>query len=249
MTEPRTPSTAGHVPAAWRDELVVALRMRDVTGARIGEILAEVEEFCADSGQDAPTAFGAARAYAESLVTGDEGARRGLGGDVRAVGQVLVGFVGLVVVLTCVVDDGPDLVVTVGWLLALPLVLAASVLTVRLVGRGVGAGWRGLAAPVVIAVLTPVAAVALGLLLTTPVATIPDSVAIAVGAVLLVGDAVVGTVRARRRPSADLVTAPGADPAETRRRNVRADTLTAWVTTGLALVGVVVLLSLDALLR
>ena len=50
--------TTSHIPAAWRDELVLALRLRDASGARIGEVLAEVDEFCADSGQDALTAFG-----------------------------------------------------------------------------------------------------------------------------------------------------------------------------------------------
>lgn len=242
MTEART------VPTAWRDELVLALRLRDVSGARIGEVLAEVEEFCADSGQDAPEAFGDAAAYAESLTAGAGRGPVGLRGDLGAVGRALAGFVGLMLVLACVVDDGPDLVVTAGWLLGLLVVLAASALTVRLLGRDGATGRRGLVGPTLVVVLALAGVVALGLLLTAPVATIPDGVALTVGGLLLVGDALVGTVRARRRPTADLVTAPGADPAETRRRNVRADVLAAWIMPGFAVVGVALLVAIDALL-
>ena len=82
--------------------------------------------------------------------------------------------------------------------------------------------------------------VTLGLVLDTPVATVPDALAAAVGVTLLVGDAVVGTVRADADPTADLVTTPGTDPDEVRRRNVRADVLVAWMLPGFAVVGVVV---------
>ena len=246
MTEPRTTDP---IPTAWRDQLVLALRVRDVPGARIGDVLAEVAEFCADSGQDAQTAFGDPHEYAASLAAGSDDAAPALRDDLRAAGQVVVGFVGLVVVLATVGSER-DLVVTAGWLLGVPLVLVAAVLTVRAVGRSVEAGgWRAAAAPFVVLTLSLVVTVVLGLVLRTPLATVPDAVALVVGVVLLVGDAVVGTLRAHRRPTADLVTAPGADPQETRRRNVRADVLVAWMLPAFALVGVVVLTALDALIR
>jgi len=172
----------------------------------------------------------------------------GAGADLRAVGRVAVGFVGLVVVLACVAGYGPDLVVMVGWLLGLVVMLASTLLLARTASRTLTSGWRGTLAVAGVVAATLAAAVSLGVLLTTPVATVPDPVALAVGAVLLVGDAVVRTVHARRRPSADVVTAPGSDPAEVRRRNVRADVLAAWVLPAFAVVGAGVLLGLDALL-
>src|SRR5690606_1217785 len=55
------------VERAWRDAFVVELRVRDVPGRSIGEALGEVEAYCADSGEDAPSAFGDPVAYAGSL--------------------------------------------------------------------------------------------------------------------------------------------------------------------------------------
>ncbi|GEK23178.1 hypothetical protein [Cellulomonas xylanilytica] len=232
--------TTSLVPAAWRDELVLALRLRDASGARIGDALAEVEEFCADSGQDAVTAFGDPREYAASLTSAADTEPPRLRDDVRAAGRVVVGFVGLVIVLAAV-GSGPDLVVTAGWLIGVPLMLGGAVVTIAALGQG-----RTIRSVLVVA-LVLAAVVALGLLLDAPLATVPDWLALTVGGTLLVGDAVVGTVRARRRPSADLVTAPGEDPAETRRRNVRSDVLLAWMLVGFALVGVLVIAGLDAL--
>lgn len=227
---------------------MLALRVRDVPGARIGEVLAEVEEFCADSGLDARAAFGDPAAYAESLTTSTGEDRPGLREDLGSVSRALPGFLGLVLVLACLVEDGPDLPLTAGWLLGLPLMLGASVVVVRAVGRSTSAGWRRLVAPAAVVATTLALVVALGLLLTVPVATVPDVVALPLGALLLVGDAVAGTVRARRRPTADVVSAPGEDPAQVRRRNVRADVLAAWMLPGFTVVGVAFLLGTDALL-
>ena len=232
--------TTSHIPAAWRDELVLALRLRDASGARIGEVLAEVDEFCADSGQDAPTAFGDPREYAASLTSAAGSAPPRLREDLRAAGHVVVGFVGLVVVLAAV-GNGPDLVVTVGWLLGVPLMLAGAVLTLATMGRRP-------VVPFLVASLTFAGVVALAIFLDAPVAAVPDGLALAVGATLLLGDSVVKTVRARRTPTADVVTTPGADPDETRRRNVRSDVLLAWMLPGFALVGVLLLAGVGALL-
>lgn len=48
-------------------ELTTALRMRNISGARIGEIVAEVEEYTAESGRDARESFGAPREYARQF--------------------------------------------------------------------------------------------------------------------------------------------------------------------------------------
>lgn len=60
-------SSPGGLAAAWRQDLVLALRLRDVPGVRIGEVLAEVEAHCADSGQGPGEAFGDPDAYAAEL--------------------------------------------------------------------------------------------------------------------------------------------------------------------------------------
>jgi len=39
-------------------ERTTALRLRNISGARIGEIVAEVEEYSAESGRDARESFG-----------------------------------------------------------------------------------------------------------------------------------------------------------------------------------------------
>ncbi|WP_309135156.1 hypothetical protein [Cellulomonas sp.] len=58
---------APHVDAAWREDLVLELRLHDVPGDAIGAALAEVEAYCLDSGQSAQEAFGDARAYGVAL--------------------------------------------------------------------------------------------------------------------------------------------------------------------------------------
>ena len=56
----------------WLDELAMELRLKDFSGAAIGDALASVEEFLADSGQSPVEAFGAPRNYAEELAGGTQ---------------------------------------------------------------------------------------------------------------------------------------------------------------------------------
>ncbi|PFG37244.1 hypothetical protein ATL41_1998 [Flavimobilis soli] len=64
---PDPTSLAPHLDAAWVDDFVVRLRLRDVPGDRIGDALAEVDAHCADSGETALEAFGDPTGYADSL--------------------------------------------------------------------------------------------------------------------------------------------------------------------------------------
>jgi hypothetical protein len=48
----------------WRDGLLIELRARGIPGRQIGEILAEIDAHCTDSGQDPAEAFGAPASYA-----------------------------------------------------------------------------------------------------------------------------------------------------------------------------------------
>jgi hypothetical protein len=53
---------------SYRQDLLMALRMRDVPGARIAEALAEVDSHVAETGEDPVEAFGPPKAYADQLV-------------------------------------------------------------------------------------------------------------------------------------------------------------------------------------
>ncbi|GAB76538.1 hypothetical protein SAMN05421595_1666 [Austwickia chelonae] len=56
-----------HVDKDWAADLLLELRLRDISGARIGDILTEVESHCAASGQKATEAFGDPQEYAMCL--------------------------------------------------------------------------------------------------------------------------------------------------------------------------------------
>jgi len=51
----------------YLSDLTTALRLRKISGARIGEIIAEVEVHAAESGQSAQEAFGPAKEYARQF--------------------------------------------------------------------------------------------------------------------------------------------------------------------------------------
>jgi hypothetical protein len=51
----------------YLDDLILELRMLDVPGARIGQIVAEAENHLAESGEAPEVAFGSARSYAREL--------------------------------------------------------------------------------------------------------------------------------------------------------------------------------------
>ncbi|WP_182111931.1 MULTISPECIES: hypothetical protein [unclassified Actinotalea] len=52
---------------AYRDQLLLELRLRDVPGPRIAEALAEVDSHVAETGEGALESFGPPRAYADEL--------------------------------------------------------------------------------------------------------------------------------------------------------------------------------------
>jgi hypothetical protein len=51
----------------WQRDVALLLRLRGVDGTRIGDVLAEVDAHCADSGQTPQEAFGDPAGYAASL--------------------------------------------------------------------------------------------------------------------------------------------------------------------------------------
>ena len=52
----------------YRTQLLLALRLRDLPGPRIAEVLAEVDSHAADSGEDPREAFGPPSEYADQLI-------------------------------------------------------------------------------------------------------------------------------------------------------------------------------------
>jgi hypothetical protein len=72
----------------WSDDLLLALRMREVPGARIGEVLAEVHSHVAETGEDPRVAFGEPRAYADEVADALGRPRRGLRSLLRSVDAV-----------------------------------------------------------------------------------------------------------------------------------------------------------------
>lgn len=77
----------------YRQQLLLALRLRDVPGPRIAQVLAEVESHIAETGEDPRAAFGAPRDYARALVAELQpertAGRRGWGAGTRGVEVLL----------------------------------------------------------------------------------------------------------------------------------------------------------------
>lgn len=65
-----TDSTREKMMDEYRQSLIFALRMKDVPGDRIGEIVAEVESHVADTGEEPTRAFGAPKMYAHVVTEG-----------------------------------------------------------------------------------------------------------------------------------------------------------------------------------
>ena len=53
-----------HLLDPWRDNFVIALKLRNISGSQIGDALAQVDAHCTDSGEAPEEAFGDPVAYA-----------------------------------------------------------------------------------------------------------------------------------------------------------------------------------------
>jgi hypothetical protein len=111
----------------YRQELLVALRMRQVEPDRIGEAVAEVESHVADTGEDPREAFGPAREYARrfpSPLDRTPPARRRLVNVREAAVGGVVGLLGAMGAMGLVYDE-PFLGIPAVACLAISVVLAA----------------------------------------------------------------------------------------------------------------------------
>lgn len=73
----------------WRDDLIYHLRLQDLSGDQIGDILLEVEEHTSESGESPEEAFGPAKAYAESRSSAIPASEND-DEDVNLIAQILV---------------------------------------------------------------------------------------------------------------------------------------------------------------
>ena len=58
---------APHVDPVWAEQFAIELRSLGVAGARIGDVLREVDSHCQEGDQSAPQAFGDPADYARRL--------------------------------------------------------------------------------------------------------------------------------------------------------------------------------------
>lgn len=213
------------VPARWRDELVLTLRLRDVSGAQIGDAVAHVESYCAESGESAEEAFGDARTYAQSLPFDaplPSSTFVPLSHLLR-LGVSLAGmFVTVEAVSGWVSQETPSL--SLGVLVAVVVVVLVAVLVTRRLEWVVRHPWLGALA------LVPGMGVTMAalLLLDQPVLSVPPVPMTIFGILLLVGPSVWETAR-RSAADADLVVSPLDDPEDARRANGRSTLLAAWI--------------------
>ncbi len=85
-----------HLDPQWHDAFMLELSARGASGRRVGELLAEVETHCAESGEAAHDAFGAPEAFARSWPLSDEEERRAtLAGLARIAAPSFAGLMAL----------------------------------------------------------------------------------------------------------------------------------------------------------
>lgn len=123
----------------WRQELVLALRVRDVPGRRIGDVLAEVEAHCADSGQGPREAFGDPEDYAGELAPG--GRPTLVRPWLLKAAATALGVLALLSGVDATVHGGRPSV-TVGVVLSLLVTLALAAVVVLRLNDLVRSGWR-----------------------------------------------------------------------------------------------------------
>lgn len=213
------------VPPRWRDELVLTLRLRDVSGAQIGDAVAHVESYCAESGETAHEAFGDAREYARSLPFDaplPSSTFLPLSHLLR-LGVSLAGmFVTVEAVSGWVSEETPSL--TLGVLAAVGVVVLVAVLVTRRLEWVVRHPWLAALALVPGMGVTMAALV----LLDQPVLSVPPVPMTIFGILLLIAPSVWQTAR-RSGPDPDLVVSPFDDPDDAHRASARSSALAAWI--------------------
>lgn len=179
----------------YRNELMLALRLHDISGRRVGDVLAEVETHVAETGEDPVDAFGEPREYAAEVAAalGPGGGKPStlvtLGGALGTGATTLFGISFLIEGLTA---SGSAVAVTLGDVVSLPLMLvviaAGLFFFYRAATTGTNRGLYGAAG--VCAVLAAIGlSAATGRYLhdVAPLFELPRWVSVGLGGVLLAG--------------------------------------------------------------
>ena len=212
----------------WIEELVIALRLRDVRGDAIGDAAAAVESHCAESGETPHEAFGDPHDYAASLDFPDDllittTARDWLG----LLGPVVAGLMGLTAATATVraVRLGQEVEISVGQLASFAFLAVFVLLTARVLA----ALLRHVVAESLFLGAGLVGATALSVVL-QQTAFSADPLVMGLVAALLLACSVVGNRRLAGRP-----TDPVRDPRDGRDRYDRSDTAGGGLAAGRAL--------------
>ncbi|MGP4015533.1 HAAS signaling domain-containing protein [Saccharopolyspora sp. 5N708] len=179
----------------YHDELLLALRMHEISGERVGEVLAEVEAHVAETGEDPVEAFGQPREYARKVAAQldrNTGKRSTLDIVVSGLVMIALTILGSDWLLDGLFEETPVLPYTLKDAVALSAVLVFGVLGALLLGRGVTAGARneiyvfaGIGSFVLMIVAQPVIGWTVDDV--SPLYELPRWLAIGLGAVLMAG--------------------------------------------------------------
>lgn len=107
---------APNVDPVWSDAFILEARLQDLTGAQIGDALAEIDSHVVDSGEDPHEAFGDPADYARSVAA--TGGRAEDGGLASVVLPALLQTLGMIAVLNALrpAADGQPFELSVGLL-------------------------------------------------------------------------------------------------------------------------------------
>lgn len=213
------------VPRRWRDDFILTLRHRDATGAQIGDALAQVESYCAESNETASEAFGDAREYAQSLPfpPSTEPATNTSRAQLLRLG---VSLAGMLVTITAASDwaSGKNPSLTLGLAVSIPLVLGLAVAISRMVDATHRSTWR-LAAMLMAAFAVVGAA---QITLDQTLVTVPAVTLLPAGLALLLAPPCWEAIRGVPIEP-DVIAGPFDDPEDVRRKNARAAALVPWI--------------------
>ncbi len=199
----------------WLEELTLELRLKDFSGRAIGDVLATVKEFLADSDQQPESAFGTPRDYAAQLAAVSvPPAKADLRGTLSLSTASLVAFLVFSAGLTPWLK-GEELLVG-GWQLVSTAVLAALVLALPLyLSFLLRHMWALVAVPVVGGAAGVLSAVLSPKDAGEALMVLPPAAALIVGAGLMIVFSVAGTIPALREAPDPIVGPLESTPAAT----------------------------------
>lgn len=111
----------------WRDDLILALRVKNVPGDQIGDILLEVESHVTETGESPEEAFGKAKDYAASRVVVKPDPPEE---DMDLVAQILIPGIGGFLLATGAFDLGAGQDSWAGWRPWLMLIAGFAIMVV-----------------------------------------------------------------------------------------------------------------------